>query len=363
VSRDLNFAARVVAWQQLHGRNQLPWQHPASPYGVWVSEIMLQQTQVATVIPYFQRFMAAFPDVPTLARAPLDAVLGLWAGLGYYARARHLHAAAQQLTALGQEQPPSATEALLALPGIGRSTAAAIRSLGHGEPAAILDGNVRRLLARHAGIAGWPGSALVQKRLWAEAETRVTEVTPQHARRYTQGLMDLGASVCLPRQPQCERCPLAADCQARLQGRSGEIPAPRPPRSLRREHRLWLLPHAGDRLLLQQRPPTGLWGGLWSPIEAEDWSGLERAAAKLGLALPDANHADLQRLPPLRHRFTHFELVAEPWLWHMDVVPAAGAVRADDVWAWHALTELPPLPRPVARLLAPLALAPQLSLS
>ena len=255
------FAERLLAWFADHGRHDLPWQRDPSPYGVWVSEIMLQQTQVATVIPYYERFMARFPDLAALAEAPLDEVLAHWSGLGYYARARNLHRAARQAMAEHGGRLPETIDALQALPGIGRSTAGAILSLALGQRHPILDGNVKRVLARHAAVAGWPGKAAVQRTLWELAEAR----TPRRrVADYNQAMMDLGATLCTRARPACERCPVAADCRAREQGLQTDYPGPRPRRELpERQVQMLLVRDPQGRVLLERRPPQGVWGGLW----------------------------------------------------------------------------------------------------
>ena len=254
------FAERLLAWFDQHGRRGLPWQQPRTPYRVWLSEIMLQQTQVKAVIPYFERFVARFPDVATLAAAEPDELMRHWAGLGYYARARNLHAAARQIVAEHGGEFPRTLEGLAALRGVGRSTAAAILAQAFDEPAAILDGNVRRVLCRWAGIEGHPGTPAVAARLWALAESLLPAA---RAADYVQAQMDLGATLCTARKPACERCPVAADCVARRSGRTAELPAKKPRRE--RPHReAWLIlaEDAEGRLLLEQRPGQGIWGGL-----------------------------------------------------------------------------------------------------
>jgi len=283
-----DFVRRITDWQRRAGRHDLPWQGTGEAYRVWLSEVMLQQTQVATVVPAFQRFVGRFPDVASLARAPLDEVLGLWSGLGYYSRARNLHRAAREIVAQGGF--PGQLEGLMRLPGVGRSTAAAIVSLAFDRPAAILDGNVRRVLARHAGIDGWPGDPAVTRRLWAEAESRLPppDAPPGAARAYTQGLMDLGAGVCHRRHPACGACPLAGDCAAHRHGLVARIPAPRPPRQ-RPWRRIALLLDAGpDGVLLVRRPERGVWGGLWCLPEGgadEPWYTLRHDLTHLRLEI------------------------------------------------------------------------------
>ncbi|HET8551115.1 MAG TPA: A/G-specific adenine glycosylase, partial [Gammaproteobacteria bacterium] len=256
-----DFAPRLLAWFASHGRHALPWQREPTPYRVWVSEIMLQQTQVATVIPYFKRFMARFPDLATLAAAPLDDVLALWSGLGYYARARNLHRAAQSAVAEYGGELPASLDELMAFPGIGRSTAGAILSLSRGQRHPILDGNVKRVLARFHAIAGWPGDKRVADRLWefAESHTPVADCAA-----YTQAIMDFGATVCTRRNPACDICPMSANCEAYALGRQHDFPAPRARRGYPERNVRVLVIEAEGAVLLEKRPPTGIWGGLWS---------------------------------------------------------------------------------------------------
>ena len=299
------FAARIVAWQRRHGRHDLPWQGSRDPYRIWLSEIMLQQTQVATVLPYYERFLAAFPDVATLAAAPIDRVLEQWAGLGYYRRAHHLHAAARMVVERHAGAFPADADALAALPGIGRSTAAAIAAFAFGVRGAILDGNVKRVLARHRAIEGFPGEAAVERRLWTLAET----LLPARAiERYTQGLMDLGATVCTRTAPRCAACPVAVDCVARREGRVDRLPSPRPRRTLpHRETRVLLIEHAGE-FLFERRPPTGIWSGLWSlPELPVDGDVAEALRDRFGV---DA--IAIEALAPIEHAFTHFRLTIRP---------------------------------------------------
>ncbi len=335
------FSTRVLHWFDQHGRKHLPWQQQITPYRVWLSETMLQQTQVATVIPYFERFIDQFPRVEDLAAAELDQVLHLWTGLGYYARARNLHRCARQVTdELGGEFPRS-VEALSALPGIGRSTAGAIASIGMGIRAPILDGNVKRVLARHAAIEGWPGQSAVLKRLWALAEQYTPE---QRLADYTQAMMDLGALVCTRSKPQCTLCPLAADCLAHQRGLTDRLPTPKPKKTLpiRQVYLLMQLNRYGE-LKLEQRPASGIWGGLWSFPELDFDTDLE---AELALRFPGA---PFQRWQPFNHRFSHYQLEIHPVLIQADGPRTLGEAR----YCWYnpAAPQALGLAAPVKKLL------------
>jgi A/G-specific adenine glycosylase len=333
------FAQRLLNWWDLHGRKDLPWQQPRTPYRVWVAEIMLQQTQVATVIPYFKRFMARFPDLESLARAELDAVLGLWSGLGYYARGRNLHRAAQLCVEQHDAALPDSAEALAALPGIGASTANAIFSQAHDRPAVVLDGNVRRVLSRHAGIEGWYGRKAVAQRLWSAAQSHLPD---QRGADYSQAIMDLGATVCTPREPDCEACPVRGDCVARLTDRVGELPSPKPrARVTERDIYMLIARREDGAVLLERRPESGIWGGLWCLPEDDDAESLARNAG-----LEPQNWSEL---PPLSHRLTHLALTIHPRLAHAG--SQSIAERPRQAWFgagdWRGLG----LPRPVAKLL------------
>ena len=308
MTRKIDIATRLLAWHREHGRHDLPWQRNPTPYRVWVSEIMLQQTQVATVIGYFDRFMARFPDLATLATAPLDEVLHLWSGLGYYSRARNLHLAAQRVMSDHAGELPTDTAALTELPGIGRSTAAAIRSLSAGERAVILDGNVRRVLARVFEVDGPVTERAVEKRLWALAE----ECTPhQEVAAYTQAIMDLGATVCVRSRPLCTVCPLAPQCSALRSGRQQEIPAPRPRAARRTRAVVMLFAQLDDgSVLLERRAERGVWGGLWCPPQFQSDADARRYAATR-LQEPEV---EPQARAVVRHAFTHFELEITPLL-------------------------------------------------
>jgi len=295
----------VSAWQRRHGRHGLPWQDTRDPYRIWLSEIMLQQTQVATVLPYYERFLAAFPDVRALAAAPEDRVLERWSGLGYYRRAHHLHAAAKAVVAAHGSEFPRDAATIATLPGIGRSTAAAIAAFAFGARAAILDGNVKRVLARHRGIAGWPGAPKVEAELWRAAEASLPRAG---IGTYTQGLMDLGATICTRSAPRCDACPVARDCVARMQDRVDELPSPRPKKALpRRAVRVLVLERART-VLLEKRPAAGIWGGLWSLPEAPvDDDVVAHCLARWG-----ARVAAGKALAPIEHGFTHYRLTLRP---------------------------------------------------
>lgn len=320
------FAARLIDWQRRHGRHDLPWQRERTPYRVWVSEIMLQQTRVETVIPYFERFMARFPSVRELALAEMDVVLAHWSGLGYYARARNLQRAARIVLEQHAGEMPREFEALLALPGIGRSTAGAILALAQNQPLPILDGNVKRVLCRRQGLRGWPGTRENEAQLWQLA----AELVPAEcAAEYTQAIMDLGATVCTRTQPRCTECPAADDCVARQRGLQDQIPEPRPRREIPvRNARLALIENAAGEILLERRPPAGIWGGLWSLPECPpgadvvDW-----VRQRFGWQV-----AGVEAAPAFRHTFTHF---------HLDIAPlrvrlgaAAGIADAEQL-AWQ----------------------------
>ncbi|MGO1069360.1 A/G-specific adenine glycosylase [Lysobacter sp. CA199] len=344
-STDDAFARRLLAWFDVSGRHDLPWQHPRSPYRVWLSEIMLQQTQVKTAAPYFERFVAALPSLPALAAASQDQVLGLWSGLGYYARARNLHAAAKLCVQRHDDDLPRDIDALTALPGIGRSTAAAILSQVWGDRHAILDGNVKRVLSRYHGIDGFPGLPAVERQLWALAESHLP-----HARMtdYTQAQMDLGATLCTRADPACILCPLQPDCIARLQGRVAELPVPKPGKVAPQRHAqvLWLLDRDG-RVLLQRRPPAGIWASLWTLPQTDD----ETQAAQWFAAHARGDFADGAVLPPIAHAFSHYKLQLQPRRWRE--VALRDAVGDNDDLRWFAREELAALgiPAPIRKLI------------
>jgi A/G-specific adenine glycosylase len=332
-------ATRLIAWHERAGRHDLPWQSDRTAYRVWVSEVMLQQTQVAAVIPYFLRFMGRFPDVPALAAAPLDEVLHHWSGLGYYARARNLQRAAQQVVERHGGVFPTEFESVAALPGIGRSTAGAILALSCDAPHPILDGNVRRVLARLYAVAGRTGERAFENELWRIA----TAQTPRACvAQYTQAIMDLGATLCTRRKPRCDECPLVASCAAHAAGNEQDYPAPKRPLQ-RRARATWMLfARRGDgSVRLVQRPPTGVWGGLWSPPEFAS-----RAAAECALE----RSTDLSEGEPLLHAFTHFDLRIHP-LWVRVEHHAGVADEHAALWYNAARPARIGLPQPVAELL------------
>lgn len=345
VPTDDVFVARLLHWFDDHGRHDLPWQHPRTPYRVWLSEIMLQQTQVGTVIPYFLKFLDVFPTLPDLAAASNDAVMAQWAGLGYYARARNLHAAAQRCVELHDGELPRDFDALHALPGIGRSTAGAILSQAWNDRFAILDGNVKRVLTRYHGIEGFPGLPVIEKQLWAVAEAHAAQVPASRMVDYTQAQMDLGASVCSRSRPACVICPLQATCVARREGRNDQLPTPKPGKTLpEREAVALLLRDARGRVLLQKRPDTGIWAQLWTLPQADS-----------GVALQDWFDAhiegsldDAEPLPVLEHTFSHYRL-------HLQVLVATvqGLRNEAEGLRWVAAEELATLglPAPIRKLL------------
>ena len=341
-------APALIEWHAREGRHHLPWQHNRTAYRVWVSEIMLQQTQAATVAAYYERFMQRFPDVATLAAASVDEVLHLWSGLGYYARARNLHRAAGVICADFAGALPRRFEELARLPGIGRSTAGAILALGSGERFAILDGNVRRVLARYFGVPGRGGDNAVTRRLWALSERCTPE---QQVADYTQAVMDLGATVCVRRKPLCEYCPLAAGCFARRTGRQHELPSPRAPRA-RPARRVFMVValHADGSVLLERRPEHGVWGGLWCLPEFATATAAQ-AFIRQSLA---AAAVEPQPLSTLEHAFTHFSLVITPLL--LRCAGAAAVVdEARSLWYNPKAPARIGLPAPISALLARLS--------
>lgn len=329
-----DFGATVVAWQKRHGRHALPWQNTRDPYRVWLSEVMLQQTQVATVLGYYERFLARWPRVTDLAAATLDEVLAQWAGLGYYSRARNLHACARAVAELhGGEFPPTAA-GLQTLPGIGRSTAAAIAAFCFGERVAILDGNVKRVLGRVLAFEGDLASSAAEKQLWNHA----TELLP-HAEvdRYTQGLMDLGATVCTARSPNCLLCPVQPLCRGQREGDPTRWPIKTRKLKRGRRENWWLwLERPGGQVLLRQRPGTGVWAGLWTLPMFDD-----EASARAALA-----GVALETLPRIQHALTHFD-----WVLHTLRAETAAGDAPDGVWVAREQLARYALPAPLKKLI------------
>ena len=339
------FSRRLLPWFADHGRKDLPWQHNSAPYRVWVAEIMLQQTQVNTVIPYYLRFTERFPDLGSLAMASVDEVLHLWSGLGYYARGRNLHRAAQIIHERLQGVYPGQIDVLMSLPGIGRSTAGAILALACNRHHAILDGNVKRVLTRFHAIAGWPGKPDIESKLWSLAEQH----TPRHhVAHYTQAIMDLGATLCTRANPQCDCCPLAVACSARQTDRVQDFPTPKPrkPLPVKTTTMLMIVNQQGE-ILLEKRPPAGIWGGLWSlpecPVadEIHEW----------GRRYLHNDIKVIEHWPVLRHTFSHFYLDITPV--HGQLIAAHPAIMDEDHLVWynprHSRTR--GMAAPVARLI------------
>ena len=289
------FANAIINWQKQHGRHDLPWQNTTDPYAIWVSEIMLQQTQVAAVIGYYAKFMARFPSVHALASATQEEVLQHWSGLGYYSRARNLHNASQKIVDEFGGEFPQNFDDILSLPGIGRSTAAAISTFAFNKSQPILDGNVKRVFARHFLVEGWPSTPKIEKQMWQIA---LRENPTENAIAYTQGLMDLGATLCTRSKPRCGECPVNRSCQAFAQKLTHKLPTPKPRKTLPEKSTTMLVIMNGDEVMLERRPPSGIWGGLWSFPEAEN------------------SPENAQLLPKLTHTFTHFKLHIQPQLLH-----------------------------------------------
>lgn len=345
-----DFAARLLAWHERRGRKDLPWQRDLTPYRVWISEIMLQQTQVQTVVPYYERFLQRFPDLVALADAPLDDVLHLWSGLGYYARARNLHLAAQKIRSQHGGKFPDEFDAVAALPGIGRSTAGAVLSLALGQRFPILDGNVIRVLARHFAVKGWPGKAEVGRKLWALADNLTPADRPGV---YNQAMMDLGAMLCSRSRPACPLCPLEGSCLARRRGNPAAFPEHKPAAVLPvRAAQLLVVRDAVGRVLLEQRPPTGIWGGLWSLPQIE--AGADPLAWCAARRLGDGARL-VARWPARRHTFSHFHLEMHPVEIRLDSEGLVGVEEPGRVWYNPAAPDARGLAAPVRRMLAALA--------
>jgi A/G-specific adenine glycosylase len=369
-----NFGSLLIEWQRTHGRHDLPWQG-ADAYRVWLSEIMLQQTQVVTVIPYYQRFVSSFPNVSSLAAATEEQVLAHWSGLGYYARGRNLHRAAQIIVEKYNGEFPREFEQIIELPGIGRSTAAAICALAYNERRAILDGNVKRLLARYCGIEGWAGNKKVEEQLWSQAEALLPLLPPSpHAlspreresnedlggetpveattdiATYTQSLMDMGATICTRTRPKCAICPVQADCIALQKDRISQLPSPRPRKAVPEKQTTFLLLMHGNDMLLEKRPGSGIWGGLWCPPQAESDNEVTEFIQRNGLEV-----GEQIELEEFTHTFTHFKLHITPLLIRVkqksQKVQQAGNVWLDVQEALQAA-----IPTPVRRLLQKLTL-------
>jgi A/G-specific adenine glycosylase len=350
---DPSFSAAVIGWQRQHGRHTLPWQQTRDAYRIWLSEIMLQQTQVSAVLGYYARFLARFPDVHALAAAPAEDVMAHWSGLGYYTRARNLHACARRIVAEYGGEFPSDPALLATLPGIGRSTAAAIAAFSAGVRAAILDGNVKRVFARVFGVEGYPGAKPVEDLLWLRAEALLPA---EGIEAYTQGLMDMGATLCTRARPDCARCPLQARCVAAQQGRQAELPVRKPKKASPEKQALMLIVEQDGKVLLEQRPGKGIWGGLLSLPEADGHQPLDAPAAPERIAAQAVaagarfgTVAGVETLLPLVHVFTHYKLHIQPVRVALD-----DAIAAPQGHQWWELEKLDaaPLPAPVRKLLA-----------
>ena len=337
----MTFSDKLLDWWDVHGRKDLPWQHPRTAYRVWVSEIMLQQTQVKTVIPYFDRFVSRFPDIESLAAASTDEVLAFWSGLGYYARARNLLKTAIICKRDHATELPQSPEELSALPGIGESTANAIYSQAYNQPAVILDGNVKRVLTRYLAIDGWPGKSLVHKQLWAAAKKLLPK---ERGADYTQAIMDLGATLCTRTKPVCTRCPVRDSCKAFKSGTIDLFPARRPALKVTKKsfHMLILTDNDGS-ILLERRPPVGIWGGLWSLPADDNGQSIQQ---RLGL-----DKRSLQTLPVLQHQLTHIKMTIYPLIAHTDTSLRGVEYRADQRWFGRHEWQTLGLPKPVRQLL------------
>ncbi|MGI9202002.1 MAG: A/G-specific adenine glycosylase [Woeseiaceae bacterium] len=325
-----DFAARVLSWFDNHGRKDLPWQQDINPYRVWISEIMLQQTQVQTVIPYYERFMQSFPDLQSLAEADIDSVLQHWSGLGYYARARNLHQAAGVIRDDFSGEFPTAFDDVVELPGIGRSTAGAILAIAGKQRHSILDGNVKRVLARHAAVAGWPGKTDVSKQLWVLAEARTPQ---QRVADYTQAIMDLGATLCTRSKPNCAACPVASDCEAHIADDVTAYPGRKPKKVKPLRQTTMVIAIDNAAVFLQRRPPVGIWGGLWSLPEVVDVSDWCRATLNV-------EPGETEERQVLRHSFSHYDLDIKPVVVH--VAAASRKVADSPDMTWYVPDEEPP---------------------
>ena len=338
------FNNQVLAWFDQCGRKDLPWQKNRDPYCIWVSEIMLQQTRVETVIPYYEKFVQRFTDIKKLAAASIDEVLHHWTGLGYYARARNLHKAATQICEQHCGNFPQTFDEVIALPGIGRSTAAAILALSFHQSHAILDGNVKRVLARYFAVEGWPGQSAVEWQLWDYAESLLPV---KRIAEYTQAIMDLGATVCTRANPRCSLCPVKHHCVANIQDRQSELPTPKPSRNLpQRELVVAIVQNADGAVWLEKRPPVGIWGGLYSFPEFADEPSMKKWLKKIC----KINHSQILELPMITHTFSHYCLHLYPKLIHLDKMPIG--IMEDDVGVWYkASTQKIGLAAPVQKTL------------
>ena len=339
------FSDLLLTWFDKYGRHDLPWQHPRTPYRVWLSEIMLQQTQVASVIPYFEKFLLGFPDLKSLANAELDEVVALWAGLGYYTRARNLHRTAKICMENHQGGLPLTLDELIALPGIGRSTAAAIMSQAHDLPFAILDGNVKRTLSRYYGISGWPGTPAVEKELWELSEKCLPE---KRNADYTQAIMDFGATFCTRSKPRCTECPLNKKCIAFTENRVAELPQKKPAKKIPTRHTVMLvLLNNQNEVFLSRRPAKGVWSGMWSLPEVADLDEVQPLLQQRVKNI-DANNT---ALPEFQHTFSHYHLMIKPYYWRD--LQARHRIAETDSTRWQALNKLDSvgLPAPVKKLL------------
>ncbi|TNG00486.1 MAG: A/G-specific adenine glycosylase [Gammaproteobacteria bacterium] len=337
------FSDSLLAWYDQYGRKDLPWQHDRTPYRVWLSEIMLQQTQVTTVIPYFEQFITRFPDIRSLASASNDEVMKLWAGLGYYARARNLHRCAQLICDKYDGRFPDDIESLQQLPGIGRSTAGAIVAQAFGKHGVILDGNVKRVLSRYRAVSGWPGHAKVSNQLWAIA-TELTSKT--RIADYTQAVMDLGTMVCMRRSPNCTECPVSHACEAYADGKTDVFPYSKPKKSKPiRQIKVALCHQAHQSILLVRRPPAGIWGGLWSLPQCDHQADVEAfISATLGYGT-----GEMLNCQEISHDFTHFRLQIQPA--YVEITQAADRVADSDLrwFSEHDIYDIG-MPRPIEKL-------------
>ncbi len=343
-----NFADRVLSWFDQHGRKDLPWQADKTPYRVWISEIMLQQTQVVTVIPYYQKFMASFPDVYHLADAPEDDVLAHWSGLGYYARARNLHKAAKVLANELDGIFPATIEGVCELSGIGRSTAAAILSISRNEPTAILDGNVKRVLGRFHAINTWPGEKKTENAMWQLAEHYMPNT---RCADYTQAIMDLGATLCTRSKPQCNICPIKEDCQALATGVATDFPIKKPKKSIPTKHtKMLVLQNPEAQVLLEKRPSSGIWGGLWSLPESQEDAITLMAEQRFQVTIESQ-----EPLTSFRHTFSHYHLEISPYKLN---ILSGSQVNETGKYQWYSLDDAMALglPTPIRTILSSLAL-------